>query len=490
VVFVTEGGAKTKIFTRWIPYLLATLPVATGFLYVYLFGVNVVVHDEWWLADKFVTLSSGTLPVGDIWEQHNEHRFFFPSIALLLLGTLTEWNTVVEMYLIQVCLLVTLFVLLQMFRINIGLKPMFFVPVAFLVFSLLQGRNMLWGLQLTFVFVETFGVLTFFFLQLSRRRGYERFTFPAALLSGTIATFSAIQGLLVWPAGLLQLFAMPLEKSKKKPLMAVWILIGVGEWIGYFINYKANSGAQSPLYPLTHPIAATRYYLTLLGNSLVSPRLESLDSVTGLLLASLVAIGLFLIYKSNRVGEYSFWLALLAFSLLILVAITAGRLGIQESAAQRYANFSVLVSISIYVILAKLALEERSHAVVALFGTLYVVVLLSMPMSYYYGINLGHALQNHREAAAFVLYNYRTQPDNCLKLVMKNYIVDIEEYASELERLGYNVFSGAGVSPPSQRIARQCAGPAYNSGGGSHTFSHASRTTPAILLQHRSQLLT
>jgi hypothetical protein len=456
VVFVTERSVKTKVVTRWIPYLLAALPVATGFLYVYLFGVNVVYNDEWDMVSLFSRLSSGKLTIWDLWEQHNEHRFFFPSVAILFLGTLTEWNTLAEMYLIQICLLVMLIVLLVMFRAGIGSRPLFFVPVAFLVFSLVQSFNMLWGLQLTFFFVETFGVLTFFFLYLSGRGDLKRFAFPAALLSGTIAAFSAIQGLLVWPVGFLQLFAMPVEKSTKKLLIAVWSSVGLGEWIVYFINYRTVPNSASVLYPLTHPLAGTRYFLTLLGSSLFS-RLEGFALVSGLLLASLVAVSLFLIYRNRRVREYSFWIALLLFSLLILMAIMAGRSGAQGLPPPRYANFSVLATVTVYVILARLSLEDRSRAVVALLGSLCVVVLLSIPVSYYKGITAGKALENRREQAAYVLYTYSSQPDQCLELVRNKTTDTVRRLAPQLERLGYNVFSEPRVPPPSHRFARQCA---------------------------------
>ena len=108
------------------------------------------------------------------------------------------------------------------------------------------------------------------------------------------------------------------------------------------------------------------------------------------MLASLVAAILFLIYTSRRVEEYSFWLALLLFSLLILVAITVGRSEAQGSPPPRYANFSVLVAVSVYAILAKFVLENRSRAAVALFGTFCIVLILSIPVSYFKGIDTGY----------------------------------------------------------------------------------------------------
>lgn len=448
---------NTRVLTRWMPYLVMALPVCAGFSYVYLFGVNVVWNDAWELVNLSSGISSGEKTILDLWEPHNEHRFVFPGIAILLLAALTQWNTVAEMYLIQVCLLVTLITLLVTFRASIGPRPLFFVPVAFLVFSLVQGFNMLWGLQLTFVFVETFGVLTFFFLYLLGRGDRKRFAFSAALTSGTIAAFSAIQGLIVWPVGLLQLFVSPIEKSKKKVLMAAWGSVGLAEWIVYFINFKTGFDSPSVLHPLSQPLAGTKYVLTLLGSSLSYPRWESLAFVGGLLLASLVAASLFLIYTSRRVEEYSFWLALLLFSLFILVAVTVGRSEAQGSPAGRYANFSVLVAVSVYAILAKSVLENRSRPMIVLFGTLCTVLMLSIPVSYYQGIKIGNGREHRAQQSAYILSSYESQSDECLKLVRRSNTHTVRRLAPEMEKLGHSVFSEPRVSPP-PHLRSECRG--------------------------------
>src|SRR5947209_20106535 len=107
---------KKKFLTgisRVFPYILILLPVALGFFFVHLFGVNVVFADQWLaIVPLFDKLSTGTLGVSDLFAQHLEHRIFFPRVATLLLAGITKYNTVAEMYLIQICLLLTLIVLL------------------------------------------------------------------------------------------------------------------------------------------------------------------------------------------------------------------------------------------------------------------------------------------------------------------------------------------------------------------------------------------
>src|SRR5829696_8497279 len=174
------GLGRTGTFRRvvaGVSWLLVLIPAALPYLYVRAFGVNVVFADAWDMVLVFRKFSSGRLTFADFYAQHNEHRMFFPRVAELLLGLLTRYNNVAEMYVVVSSFLITAAVLLVAFRREIGL-PLIFVPVALLIFSFRQYENMLFGFQINFAFT-------------------------AALGSATIASFSTAQGLLVWPAGLL-----------------------------------------------------------------------------------------------------------------------------------------------------------------------------------------------------------------------------------------------------------------------------------------------
>ena len=106
------------------------------------------------------------------------------------MGRITGYDNVVEMYLIQVCFLVTLAVLFLAFRASTNNMWLFFVPISFLVFSFRQYENMLFGFQINFAFTQTFGVLALFLLYVSGRGRFGKGAFVAALGSATVASFS------------------------------------------------------------------------------------------------------------------------------------------------------------------------------------------------------------------------------------------------------------------------------------------------------------
>jgi hypothetical protein len=148
---------------------LILLPAAFGVLYVRAFGVSVVQRDAWSMVPLFDRWVSGKLQVSDFFVQHFEHRSTFPEIIELLLGIITKYNNVAEMYLIQAYLIVTLVVLLLAFRDSLKRASIrspwglfLFVPISLLIFSFRQESNMLFGYQINFAFVVTFGVLSTF----------------------------------------------------------------------------------------------------------------------------------------------------------------------------------------------------------------------------------------------------------------------------------------------------------------------------------------
>jgi len=460
-----DKGKRLTNILKVVSYLLIFLPVALGFLFVYLCGVNVVWSDQWVMVPLFDKLSKGTLGMSDLWLQHGEHRALFPRLAQLLLGITTQYNTLAEMYLILTCFLVTLGCLWLVFKDSIRprvtlLVPILFLPVSFLVFSLRQHENMLIGWQIGFAFAQAFSVLALYFLYVSSgRKRFRRAAFPVALGSATIATFSHLPGIFVWPAGLVQLLMDPVEKPAKKWLVGTWGLVGAVGWIVYFFNLAPPQSDGSLLQDLTPPVKETMSFLTLLGHPLFGR--QSLALASGAFLVGLVAVVPFLVYRGRKPGEYSFWVALLLFSLLISASITIGRP--EDGALQsRYVTFSILAIVGVYVVLVKSVLERKSYLVAGSLGILSVLILLSVPLSYSVGIEVGWGTGTtkgtgesgerkavpfeettaYRERAAFILATYESQPDEFLRaLVVQSSPEVVRHLAGTLEGLGYNVFS-------------------------------------------------
>src|SRR5215217_7690917 len=426
-----------------VSWLLVLIPAALPYLYVRAFGVNVVFADAWDMVLVFHKFFSGRLTFADLYAQHNEHRMFFPKGAELLLGLLTRYNNVAEMYVVVSCFLITAAVLLVAFRREIGLP---------LIFCFRQYENMLWGFQISFAFTQTFGVLALYLLYSSSRDNFRAYAFAAALGSATIASFSTAQGLLVWPAGLLGLLLGSVARPGKKVLVGLWGIVGVAEWVAYFVDYHTPRGHPPLLDALGHIGTAPGYFLTLLGSALFWRPEHAYE---GGLVIGCLALAMFLAtYGRGVLRQHSFWISLLFYSLFILATITLGRsgmFGVLQAAISRYTTFSVLAVASLYALLAKMVFATtasvlRTVLLLALFG----IILLSAGVSYRDGIEVGRVQVVSRERAAHVLETYRSQPDARL-IALYPRPKTVRRRAPLLERLGYNVFSEPLPPDPSVR---------------------------------------
>lgn len=435
-----KGGVVGHTRIKLAAWFLIALPAAIGFFYVRLFGVNVVYGDEWRLVNLFRKLHAGTLTFSAFWAQLNEHRIVVPKIVILTLGTLTRFDTVAEMYATQVLLLVALIIMYLTFRTRFSTEwlTLLFAPVAFLVFNLRQAEVMLMGLLMQFALVSAFAVLSFYCLDRARR-GVAGFAFLGALASATLASLSAAQGLLVWPAGLAQVIVGPGLSTKKASVAAVWILAGASVWAAYFSGWRVPRNTAA-LVAESGPLYLIRFFLTAMGAPLSWWQGPAL--ATGAVLLALVAAGIFLAVRSGRLADHSFWIALLCFAFLVLLALAYARSGrgIGDALVSRYTAYSTLGIVGLYGMLAKLALDTRSRLTTTLVGALLLVVALSLPASYMGGLGAGANQRAVTEEAARILADYPYQSDAALKILNPNPEL-VRKRAPILRRLGLNVFS-------------------------------------------------
>lgn len=441
--------------------MVIALPIVGAFLYVHRFGINFPYSDQWVEVDLFGKLYAGTLGVDDLFALHNEHRLFFPRLVILSLAALTHYNTVAEMYLIQVLAVATLIVLWLSFRAGIAYKVLAFIPVAFLLFSLRQHVSMLLGIQIVVAMAQFCAVFAFYCLYRAGKEGGGKIALPLAILSATVASFSFLQGLFVWPAGLVQLFIMHRERLVRRRMVLVWLVAGICEWVLYFRGF-ANEDDRALGYFLIHPLQAAQYLLTFAGSTLFAQQSQAFAAGIALLVLAVVVV-VWLI-KDGALGGYSFWIAVLVFAGCFAFAAMVGRLelGVQQATASRYVSLSILLPISLYAILVQRTVEKGTVAALAL-AAFVVMMVVSIPGAYSQALEEGARAKHDRGELAFVLATYRSQPAEVVASLSPAFRVAKDEgeaqiervaasakkTASLLDRLDYTVFApGAQPSPP------------------------------------------
>ena len=86
--------------------------------------------------------------------------------------------------------------------------------------------------------------------------------FVLAVVIAVIGSFSSLQGLLIWAAGLILLY----YRKRHIASIVIWIGSAVVVTVVYFYNFHASAATPDRGYALHHPLRAVKFYFFLIGD--------------------------------------------------------------------------------------------------------------------------------------------------------------------------------------------------------------------------------
>ena len=340
-------------------FLGFAIPALSYLWMIHTYSVNVIFLDQWNDVALLGHAYSGTLHLSTLWAQHNENRIFFPNLIVLALAYTTHFNVVTEEYLSALMAFgATALVICAHKRRSPERRWIWYCPVAFLLLSLAQAGNTLWGFQMAWYLVLLMVALSLFLLDQEPQRWP---VFACAIAAAMVASFSSLQGLLVWPAGLLLIYL----RRRPGHLAFAWIASAAVAGVLYVVGYDF-SASQSPIQNLRqNPTAVLTFFLQVLGDIVGSTHLGPLETAFGSVLAvtAIWALVRFTIGGRASTGGRPFALSFVLFGLLFSGLTASGRSGLFGAGSEyRYTVFTILVLVGLYlaVLDPPLAAELRS----------------------------------------------------------------------------------------------------------------------------------
>ncbi|MBI4243030.1 MAG: hypothetical protein HY606_02970, partial [Planctomycetes bacterium] len=304
--------------------IVLTIPPLLAIIYVFMFGVNLPLLDQWSSSLSYVKqLYCNQLEMSSLMKTYNEHFHAFPRIIWIPLAVLTGYNVIAEMYAVVFSLILLFVILIAAFRYESGLKLVFLIPLAFLVFGLRQHESLLWGHQLSFVVVAPLAAITFYSIKLFGEKKSISY-YIIAVICSLLAAMSHSHGALTYLVGSIQLFILSFNKKIKISFAVIFCIFGI--IIGYlhFLNLaRPEQGLNYYLSPLINPFDLIRFFLTLLGGALFND--PTIAPICGLWVLITGIISCYIIISKGRHSTYFFWLSFLVFALLSICSITFGR---------------------------------------------------------------------------------------------------------------------------------------------------------------------
>jgi hypothetical protein len=395
--------------------LLLIAPAFISFNYIFRFAVDVPYWDAWQFVPLLGEFYEGKLPLGLLTQQHNEHRIVLPRILMLFLARLTHYDTRAEMYAswLMLCAIVVVYFLVHARSFGTSFSSVAaFVPIPWVVLTLRQHENLLWGWQIQVALAALLLVVTLFFIETSLLRQWR---FVLALLTAAGCTFSFGIGLVVWPTALLQLLLLArrgISPRRRNLALGAWILGGTCCLALYFLGYRAPSGHPPFLRPLQDPRAFFAALCAVLGNPFTSNAM--LAPVLGaVVLASLTAVLLIAARGRLDLQRAPLAIPLIASSLFaaLLVVIGRGRFGIPELTISRYVTLVVPSFVGAHM--ATLAIRDRRSRLflgIVGFSLVAMAVFASFDGTYSAGRERRAIMLAYRRT----LLDYRSVPDSDL----------------------------------------------------------------------------
>ncbi len=340
--------------------VLLLVPVALYFWYIHRYGVNAIYTDQWndvallTHTPYFTNSYSGHTTVRMLWIQHAENRTFFPNTVVLVLGRFTHLNVVTELYLNAVLLLVSLVLIVRAHRRDVPqARLVLYLPAAFLVFTLGQSENTLFGYQL-WLYMVIAALATVIFLLARRRSNWS--ILAVAIAVAVIGSYSALDGFAIWPAGLVVL----LWRHRSRAFVYTWLIAAVGTaslWLYHYDFSAGTAGGTNNGNVLAHPFAAAEFFFLLLGDPMgTSIKLGgSISNLVEIGIAIFVlSLACLAVYaRRGKLARSPVGPALICFGLVIAVLVTIGRthLGLWAASQSRYVTEDLLVLLGCYLCL-------------------------------------------------------------------------------------------------------------------------------------------
>ena len=321
------------------------LPVAAYFFLIHHYGVNTIYGDQWYN----VSLVEHPLSFSALWAQHDEHRIFFPNLIVVVLAHTTHLNVLLEEYLSAVALCVALGLFVLADKRSFRSTPwIYYCPVAFVLLSYVQAGSTLFGFQLSWYLSILALAVALFLLD---RPDRSTLALTGATAAAVFGSFSAFEGLFIWPVGLLVLYRRHCSRGQA----LAWIASAVITGAAYFHNYHWTGSS----YWYTHPTLTIKFFLLAIGDvvgaQLSNPSTGNKAVLALGILIFAVACWVIVVYGLRRGPQTggSVGVALVCFGLLFAVTFAIGRVdgGLSFAAASQYTTFDLLILVGCYLAL-------------------------------------------------------------------------------------------------------------------------------------------
>lgn len=339
-----------------------------------------------WDVTNYVARPDGSL-LHYLWLQHNEHRIFFPKLVLLLdywwFGAADIFPLILNLLLQMAIVSLLLWALRDWGKLQ-GPQWRTAVGMALLCgFCTSQWENFISGFQISFILGVFFFVVATLLLLVRPPRcatGPEWRRVILSILAGIAATYSAANGILVWPI----LIAIALVQRWRRAVVLSLASGGVIATGSYLYDYHSPPSHADPLTTIRSPGAILAYVVKYVGGPLDwgHPGLAAVFGAVGLGGAA-VTIWYLLRRRNQPIATFCTALLLFVTGSGLLTALGRLSFGTNQALSSRYETLVLLFWLALGVALLTFVVRQSAPRLLALQAPVLLIILLAIPRMRY-----------------------------------------------------------------------------------------------------------
>ncbi|MHB1955923.1 MAG: hypothetical protein ACYCOU_19505 [Sulfobacillus sp.] len=309
--------------------------------------LNVPFADTWNFLPSLGHMLAHGWTLGDLIAPYNGMRVPGVWLSLLLSASLNHLN-VQNIKFVGVAFLFLTSVLLYFSLLNTKALEtwklgILFIPIFFLVLSLSQWETLLQEDTINSTMVTFFAASSLIACWSSVRRNNFLPGYIGTIVLCTLASYSFVNGLLLWPLTTALYVVAGWHKNRRIAFL-IYLFTGLLVWSTYFAG---NSLGSYLAFDLSHLAQTASYFLVSIGNSVLgfyrNQALVFADALLGIMLLTIYAFCTWLCIVQRRLESVPY-VALIFYSLLTSAVMAYGRahFGVAEAASSRYYTLTVL----------------------------------------------------------------------------------------------------------------------------------------------------
>lgn len=314
------------------------------------YGSPVPYWDQWEFVPTLEKMHAHQLTLADIWQQHNEHRIFFPRLVMVSLAAATGWNIWYELAANYVTACLTFILLFMMLRKTFaeGVPPWLLLAFSVIVFSPMQSENWLWGWQIQ-IFMTVLGtVLSIWGIQ--RWPGAWK-GLATGIAGAVLASYSFSNGLFTW---VVVIPILALGRTWERKHLVAWLCAFAAAAGLHFATYSLPVNHQPLGKFMEQPVEFAKYVLMYTGSPLGAGIGRQAAVCSAVTIIMCIVLPFMLRKDRKRLDELLPWLALAAYVIIGASVTAIGRLGIGAGQAMspRYITLASPLLLAAMVCLA------------------------------------------------------------------------------------------------------------------------------------------